>query len=142
MTEDVLHDGPPYILPPPDPDQLQWTDPVQLALDILIEARRAEPATQADLADPVRRQWLKESAIGQDLKINKETLRILDILCWSREDPAVLLSVPELVSDLGRQLAQIATLAIYLAELAGVSLEQLSRSYAAACGINDETISE
>jgi hypothetical protein len=117
-------------------------DPILAALQVLIETRRRAPETVADLADPVRREWLRESAIGQDLKVSKETLRLLDILCWSRQDPAVLLSPVELVVDLGRQLAQIATLAIYLHELTGVTFEELGRAYEAACGIENEPETE
>jgi hypothetical protein len=136
MSDEVSSRGHQNLSPPPGPEP--GSNPVQEALGVLLEMRRSDPATIRDLADPFRREWLAESAAGQDLKVSKETLRLMDILCWAREDPAVLLSVTELVTDLGQQLARLMTLAIYLHELSGVNLDLLEKSYAVACGVNTE----
>jgi hypothetical protein len=104
------------------------------ALHTLLELRRDQPETAADLANPFRQEWLAESAAGQDLIVARETQRLQDILCWAREDPALLLSATELAADLGRQLARLMTLALYLERLNGTSLGQFAASYASACG--------
>jgi hypothetical protein len=97
--------------------------------------RRAQPDTERDLADPVRQQWGHESAVGQYLMVSRETLRLLDMICWQRRTPNVLISVPELVTEFGRQLAALVTLAIYLGEFAGVTPDRLAASYEAACQV-------
>jgi hypothetical protein len=82
--------------------------------------------------------WLREGAIGQLLGIEEEVTRMLDILCWHRDDARVHFSVPELVRTYGKQMAALSAVALYLHEFAGVTSAELAKSYETECGINTE----
>lgn len=82
--------------------------------------------------------WLREGAMGQLLGIEEEITRIIDILCWHREEPRVHFSVPEMVEVYGKQLAALSAVALYLHEFAGVTAADLGKSYETACGVNKE----
>lgn len=86
--------------------------------------------------------WLREGAIGELLGTEEEITRMLDVLCWHREDSRVIFSVPEMIEAYGRQLAALSAMALYLHEYAGITMEDLSASYETACGVQKEQNNE
>lgn len=86
--------------------------------------------------------WLKEGAIGQLLGTEEEITRMLDVLCWHRDNPRVIFSVPEMIQIFGQQMAALSAAALYLHEYAGVTLEQFGDSYETACGLRKEHTNE
>src|SRR5215217_3831220 len=114
-------------------------DKLVRAINDILEIHAEQPRTREDRNDPLRQTWLRESAAGQNLKIAYETDRLLDIICWTRREPQLTTSVPEMVEAYGQQMAALATLALYLHDLTGVSEEALASSFEKAIGINKES---